>query len=79
MKLNLSPFSFPDAVLQSSFCRSRVLAAYRWHPGFQYRIKERGAMRYAARARAPKAVGPQDFHVDLGFGLHCGWAIEAHP
>ncbi|CAJ1370887.1 unnamed protein product, partial [Effrenium voratum] len=36
--------------------KSRVLAAYRWHPGFQYRIK--------------------DFHVDLGFGLHCGWAIE---
>mmetsp|Transcript_26430 Transcript_26430/g.47679 ORF Transcript_26430/g.47679 Transcript_26430/m.47679 type:complete len:1059 (+) Transcript_26430:87-3263(+) len=36
--------------------KSRILAAYRNHPGLQQRIK--------------------DFRVEMGFGLHCGWAIE---
>jgi len=36
--------------------KSRVLAAYRGHPGLLQRLP--------------------DFRVQMGFGLHCGWAIE---
>mmetsp|Transcript_90346 Transcript_90346/g.255832 ORF Transcript_90346/g.255832 Transcript_90346/m.255832 type:complete len:1006 (-) Transcript_90346:28-3045(-) len=42
--------------IQAEIHKSRVLAVYREHPGFLWRL--------------PK------FRVFMGFGLHCGWAIE---
>jgi len=44
----------------SSMQRSRVLAAYEKHPGLQQRLRKIST----------------HCHVNLGFGLHRGWAIE---
>ncbi|CAK9039981.1 unnamed protein product [Durusdinium trenchii] len=52
--------------------KSRILAGYRWHPGFQYRIKDRVSEFFLF---FPHLHG--DFRVSMGFGLHHGWAIEA--
>mmetsp|Transcript_34038 Transcript_34038/g.79324 ORF Transcript_34038/g.79324 Transcript_34038/m.79324 type:complete len:999 (-) Transcript_34038:24-3020(-) len=51
---DMSLMSFVKIIAEIN--KSRVIAAYRQHPGFQMRI--------------------QDYRVTLGFGLHCGWAIE---
>lgn len=51
---DMSMMSFVRIVAEIN--KSRVLAAYRGHPGLLQRL--------------PK------FRVQMGFGLHCGWAIE---
>ena len=63
--------------------RSRILAGYRWHPGFQYRIQD--AEEWHCNALHLSMFSDvfgcfwyvQDFRVSMGFGLHHGWAIEA--
>eukprot|EP00913_Durusdinium_trenchii_P001003 g924.t1 len=59
--------------------KSRILAGYRWHPGFQYRIKDRVSeffLFFPHLHGVQKPSPGEDFRVSMGFGLHHGWAIE---
>ena len=57
--------------------KSNILATYRTHPGLQQRFPDFRAGRLRGKLRGSDGSPRSCFEVSLGFGLHCGWAIEA--